>query len=120
MNNINWKVTLWVNLLRSFFASIVIFILIMIFDNRSDPEILFYPIGYFLVIFPLSWVFQKMAESFGGFGGIIGLVLSKLLALSVVLGDPFVYLIWRQKPEFVKMEKYNFFNFAAFIVVKNY
>ena len=40
-----------------------------------------------------------------------------LFALGIAVGDPLVYILHKQKPDFVPTEKFNFFNFALVLFV---
>ncbi len=121
---VRWGSTLWLNLLRAFFAGIVwaIVMLISSFNKPSNPQLptwytlpLFLPLMYIFGL-PLFLMVAKILSKI--VGDKIGENLGKLLfSLGIVAGDPFVFILHKIKPEFVPVEKFNFMNFNPFIFV---
>ena len=111
MRNIHWPMTLWVNFLRSFFAGIVICIVMLISNKDGAYVLLLFPILYFCIILPIAWMLKKMP------GSIVTLFFI-LLPLTVMAGDPFVYAIRKIKPSWVPLDRYNIINFVTIMEVK--
>ena len=109
---VNFKATIWVNFLRAFFAGIA-FIIIGLLMGNFNVSLLFAPL--FLWVFPLIFIVIGEFLSFinmQGIANIAGLVF-------VLLGDPFMFVLHKIKPEWVPVQDYSFLVFNLLIQVTN-
>lgn len=106
--------TIWVNALRAFCAGIVIMLVSFFIPNETGAPFytklltpFFMPLLY-LLFFIISQILRLF--NLGGVGNVLCMIAS-------VPGDPLVYMLHQAKPEWVPVEKYQFFVFAGFISV---
>lgn len=112
--SVQWRETLWYNLLRAAGAGVVWLVVFpLIGDDSSGAGFLLYPIilpiGYLFFGLPLGLFLSKLAQIISrmGFelvGGIIGLVAMFLAFCWVAVGDPVVALLHRFVPQAVPVE----------------
>lgn len=108
-----FKETLWINILRSFFAGIVWVVISLFMASDGNPFYykllypvfmpfilgLFYVVSIGLKLFKLDWA-----------GNIMCMLVS-------VPGDPLVFLLHKLKPEWVPVKEYKFLWFVGTILV---
>lgn len=105
--------TLKINLLRGFFSGIAISILSLFIPGPPQPFYIFLLIPFFMPIFNLFWFILSYAlELFK-----LGWAASIILFFSSVLGDPLLFILFKIKPEWQPIDKFNFINFAGMIRV---
>lgn len=118
---IEWRATLWYNLLRATCAGIVFAILHMILPSANGPAtplqalalVPMLPIGYLAFVLPVSLLISLF--SWVPFIGILGLA----LALTVAIGDPLVCLLKRLAPTAVPVDHPTLFSLTpVFWVLK--
>lgn len=117
MKNTQWMPTLIVNLVRAACAGIV-WAVLMLFSKTTDAPIvqmLLLPMGYLLVLLPMSLISTGLSKLGVPFVGWFPVMLSLIL----LPGDPPTYFLHKFKPQFVPVEKYNFLNFTTVILVKD-
>ena len=106
--------TLKLNLLRSFCTGIlfsIIFITNITGQNANLASILLAP--FFLPILTfVFWIVYWITDLIG-----LGGVGSVMVMMTTVPGDPLVYMLFKIKPEWKIVEKFNFFNIAGLIFV---
>jgi len=117
---VQWGRTLWLNLLRTFAAGLVITIIVLISGGNTGPNgppllaIPFLaPIGYLMVL-PAYLILTKFVVALEG-GVVFKLALFCTFAiplLVLVAGDPLVFALHKLKPALVPTEKFNFMNFT--------
>ncbi|MHA1215623.1 MAG: tetratricopeptide repeat protein [Candidatus Hodarchaeales archaeon] len=107
-----WGPTLLVNFFRSLAAGIVWFIF-SILINSTNPNLLLFPIVYFLVLLPIGLIAGKLGETGVPFAGLF----STFISLLVTVGDPLVYILYTIKPELIPVEKFGLFNLRLIIFV---
>jgi len=108
------KETIWLNTLRSVGAGIVWVILSFFIPNDGNTSFytrLLGPIGFIFIY----WLFVFFAQilkviNLGGIGSIMCMMAS-------TPGDPLVYILFKIKPEFVPVEKFDILNFVGIILV---
>lgn len=119
MKGILWGATLILNHVRAACAGIVWFVLFLFLP--SDPEapspiiFLALPFMYLLGILPMALISYGLSKMGVPFIGLISVMLSILL----IPGDPLTYIIHKYKPKLVPIDQYNIINFTAVILVKN-
>lgn len=123
---VQWRRTLWLNLLRAFCAGIVwgIVMLIASFSNPSSagappwyalPFLL--PIGY-LFLLPIYLISAKIVTTFiGGIGELAVGLTTMFLGLALAVGDPLVFILHRTNPAMVPTEKFKLLNFSLVLYV---
>lgn len=118
---IEWRATLWYNLLRATCAGIVFAILYMIFPSATGPAtplqslalVPMLPIWYLAFVLPVSLAISLF--SWVPFIGLVGLA----LALTVAIGDPLVCLLKRLAPTAVPVDHPTLFSLTpVFWVLK--
>jgi len=115
IKRINWKDTLQINLIRSIFAGMVWFFIRLFVETPSGETfvMLLFPLAYLVILLPIG-LFANVLSSMGiPFIGIITVIISIL----IVVGDPLTYFLHKTKPELIPIEHYGFFNFRIIIFV---
>ncbi len=110
---IKWDTTIWVNFLRSFFAGIVYTIVMLAAGESTGAIMLLFPAIYFVIILPLAMALGKICE----YRGSLVCLFMPILMLTVIVGDPFVFILKMIKPELVPVEGYKIVNFRAIVKV---
>jgi len=106
--------TIWLNTLRSFGAGIVWFVLSLFIANDANTSFYMKFLWPFAAIF-VYWLFFFVAQllkviNLEGIGSIMCMLFS-------TPGDPLVHILFKIKPEFVPVEKFNILNFVGIILV---
>ncbi len=114
-NQIKWKETLWLNFLRALFAG-PIWTIVML--STGEPfsvagTYLMFPLLYFVGALPIGLIGSFLSGLGVPFAGWFTI----LCSLLVVVGDPFVFVIHKVKPNLVPVEKFSIFNFKLIIFV---
>ena len=113
---INWKDTLQVNAIRTAFAGPILAIF-MYFNGAGIGGAMVYfflfPIIYGIGGIPLGLFLSWLSGLGVPFTGIF----SAIVAFMAALGDPFTFILHKNKPELVPVEKYGFFNLVPIIFV---
>ena len=114
---INWKDTLQINLIRSIFAGIVWFVIRLFAEQPSGETfvMLLFPLAYLIILLPVGLLAGALSSIGIPFIGIITFIIS----IFIVVGDPFTYILHKTKPELIPIEDYGFFNFRIIIFVLN-
>jgi len=112
--NVDWKATSTVNLIRAFFSGLVLMVIALLSGALSSmgPQIFALPVAiplFFLIAMPIIRVFQKVS-----FMKWVNLV----FVLMFIFGDPLVFILHKLVPQAVPIDKYNFINVAALIYVR--
>lgn len=109
--SIEWRATLWYNLLRATAAGIVIAAAQMLLPSSREVSALealamipMMPVAYLLFILPMTMLVSLLR--WVPFVGLIGLV----LAILVALGDPLVALLKRIQPAAVPVDNPTLFS----------
>jgi len=111
--SIIWKETLWLNLLRSFFAGLV---WLVVMSTQIGAE------AYIYLLFPFMYLFILLPMALGGhilsslgvpFAGVFAAVLS----IMIIVGDPFVFFLHKARPEWVPVKEFSFVNFSVVMFV---
>ncbi len=113
---IKWQATLWVNVLRAAFAGPIWVIFMAFAGDMPFPQVLVYllfPALYLVGFLPLG-----LGASFLSSVGVpvVGW-LSFAVALMIMVGDPFVFVLHKAKPEFVPVKTFNVINFTLILFV---
>ena len=123
--SILWGPTLQVLLLRSIAAGIV-WGTVIIFTGHRDPPGVAMPLLFPLLFMPFCLImvgFGKFVSVLlGAFGlALIGQLIYGVYTLfamaCIMVGDPLVWLLHRQVPQAVPVEKFGFLNFCAILFV---
>ncbi len=115
---VQWKPTLQVHLVRSVGAGLV-WMVFMLFIDRASPwwtMPLALPFVYFLGL-PFYLMIAKVAAAFGDTGKAFAGFITLALALGIVVGDPLVYILHKQRPDLVPVERFRLVNFAIVLFV---
>lgn len=129
LKNTLWGETLKINLLRSIVAGVVWMVISFIL-GIIQPEgyqslkpwytaflmPIIMPIAYFGFVLPFTLVFGWFGSLFP-FGGLIKFAASLIPIFFIVPADPFMYLLHKNKPNLVPIDKYNFIIWNPFILV---
>lgn len=119
---VQWKPTAQLHLIRSVSAGLVwAVVLLLTVGNANDgppwwampfmlPVLYFVGTPFYLVIAKAAAAFGDMGKAFAGF-----IILA--LAVGIVVGDPLVYLLAKQRPDLVPVERFGFVNFVAVMFV---
>jgi len=114
MKNIVFKETLWVNILRSFCAGIVLAILSLFIPNETGmPFYAPFLFPFFMPFVLLGFVLVAQVLKIFNLGG-IGNIMCIMFAIP---GDPIMYLLHQTKPEWVPVKEYGFFNLVGLMYV---
>jgi hypothetical protein len=124
---IRWGATLQVLLVRSIAAGIVWGIVIICTGNnpRNPPGVVM-PLLFPLIFMPFllcSVIFGKIVSTIFGVIGfeVIGQLMFGFFSLvamfGIIVGDPLVFMLHRNAPKAVPVEKFNFLNFMALMFV---
>ncbi len=73
--------------------------------------------GIYFVGLPVYLAVAKIAASFGDMGKAFAGFITLALALGIVVGDPLVYILHKQRPDLVPVEKFRLLNFASILLV---
>lgn len=117
MRDTLWGPTLIVNLVRAACAGVV-WAIIMLFSGQPDApfaQMLLLPVGYLIVLLPMSLISTGLSKLGFPFIGWFPVVLSLIL----LPGDPPTYFIHKLAPQVVPVERYSFLNFTTVILVKH-
>lgn len=111
--NIIWKETLWLNFLRALFAGPVWMIFMLATGEPFSIAGLYllFPLMYFIAAIPLGLIASFLAGLGVPFAGLFAIMFSLL----VVVGDPFVFIIKKIKPELIPVENFGLLNFSLII-----
>lgn len=113
---IDWKSTIQVNLIRGFFAGII-WSLFMFFIAQMGVAafvyVLIWPLFAWIVIFPFMKIVTWLSELGVPFIGFM----APILAFMMAVGDPFTYILHKNRPDFVPVDEYKFFNLNPIIFV---
>ncbi len=113
---IDWLKTVQVNIIRGFFAGIVLMILFFFIDHTGKLKfeyLVIWPLFAWWMLLPFVWVLQWLSNIGVPFiGG-----LAAIISLMFTVGDPFVFYLHKFKPEYVPIEDYGFFNLTPIIFV---
>jgi hypothetical protein len=112
LSEVAWKETAILNVARSIAASIVWFLVILLVSNTFALALLTFPIQYLLFFAPIG-IFCSYVSRIFPFVGLITLV----LAISIVVGDPVICLITSLKPGLLPVDNYPPFNFVLIMYV---
>lgn len=112
-SNINWKSTLWLNLLRSVSAGITWFIIRAFLQDGEAASMLLLPVVYLVILLPLG----LLAIGLSRVGVPFVSLLSLMAAIAIVVGDPLLYLVSLFKPDIVPMKNFSPINFALILFV---
>lgn len=107
--NILWTETLWVNGIRLAAATLFWFV-VMLFVGEDVTTAFGLPVMY-LIVAPIALVLNKISVFFGGFFSLMALI-------TILPGDPLVFLLKLVAPQAVPMAVYNPINMAFFLYVK--
>jgi hypothetical protein len=115
-SSINWKDTLQVNAIRTAFAGPIIAIFTY-FNGAGFGEAMvnffLFPIIYGILGIPLGLLLSWLS----GLGVPLTGIFSAIVAFMAALGDPLTFILHKNKPELVPVEKYGFFNLVPIIFV---
>jgi len=115
LKNVNWGMTLLLNLERSIAAGITLFVISLFLEGGANPLLLLHPLGFFPIILPMGLFAFLLTKAKVPFAGIIQIFIS----LTIAIGDPLVYLIHKIVPDLIPIDKYGFFNFEILLYVEN-
>lgn len=117
MKDTLWKPTLIVNLVRASCAGLVWMILMLFSHEPNAPiaQMLLFPVGYLIVLLPMSLISTGLAKLGVPFVGWFPVMISLML----LPGDPLTYVLHKFAPQAVPVEKYRFLNFTTVILVKH-
>lgn len=113
-SNVNWKSTLWLNLLRSISAGITWFIIRLFLQDSGAASMLLLPVVYLVILLPLG----LLAIALSKVGVPFIWILSLMAAISIVAGDPLLYVMSLFKPEIIPMKNFSPINFALILFVQ--
>jgi hypothetical protein len=107
LSTVLWKETIWHNALRAAGAGVVWAFIAAFSSMEGNPLVMLFamPVGYFLFLLPLGLVAYWLTSFIplvGFFAGLIGLM--------VAIGDPLVYALNKFKPEWVPLNRPDFFS----------
>lgn len=120
---VDWKPTLQLHLLRSIGAGLTwAVVLLVAVGNAPDappwwampfafPFIYFIGLPFYLLIAKIAAGFGDMGKAFAGF-------ITLALAVGIVAGDPLVYVLFKQRPDLVPVQRFSLFNFVAVLFVQ--
>jgi len=117
--NIDWKTTIITNLVRAVSAGFV-WTLILLFSGsfKHDPlmgalsTLAALPIGYLFILMPVGIVVSYLASVIPFIG-----LFNFLPLVTILPGDPLVYIIKQFVPQIVPVEEFGFVNFRLIIFV---
>ena len=127
MNQIIWKETLIVNLIRSFIGGIVSMIFALVAMKMPISEawlyIILFIVSNFIVFLPISLVLEPLKNASTKSKAayyVFGLLGCCLLPAFIVflITDPIVFIVYKISPALVPCE-YKLFNWALFVFVLN-
>ena len=113
---IKWKETLWVNFLRSAFAGPIWMIFAAVVGEMPFSQALVYllfPVLYLVGVLPIGLGASFLSSIGVPFVGWFALA----MALLIIAGDPFVFVLHKIKPEIVPVKKFNIINFTIILFV---
>lgn len=118
MSDVMWGPTLVLNHIRAACAGVVWFILFLFLPSdsgSSNPAIfLSLPFVYLLGMLPIALISYGLSKMGVPFIGLMSVMMSILL----IPGDPVTYIIHKYAPRFVPVERYKILNFATVLLVK--
>lgn len=120
-----WGSTLWLNLLRAFAAGIVwgLGILVVTLTTGEPSATPWYTVPFvapftYLLFVPIFLLAGKIFTTFvGGIGELAVGFFSFVLSLMIAVGDPLVFLLHRQVPHLVPVDRFGFMNFKLVLFV---
>ena len=120
-----WGSTLWLNLLRAFAAGIVwgLGILVVNLTTGEPSATPWYTVPFvapftYLLFVPIFLLTGKIFTTFvGGIGELAVGFFSFVLSLMIAVGDPLVFLLHRQAPHLVPVDRFGFMNFKLVLFV---
>lgn len=107
-----WKESLWINALRLFCAGVVWFLVALFAGERQILEIF-----YIFPVFYLFWATIAMAGNWILPGNWIVQLISLMPLLTIVAGDPIVFLLRLLFPRLVPMKYYYPLNRHFFLYI---
>lgn len=116
LDNVQWGPTLLLNFWRSVAAGIVWFIIMLLSQTplQEAASILLFPIGYFIVVIPLGLLAIFLTHV--GVPYVAWLTMGAVL--SIIVGDPILFLISLVKPGIFGVQCYSPLNFKLILLVK--
>ena len=119
--NVQWKETLWHNLLRATGTGVIWAIIIPFINDPSAPNAflmpIMLPIGYLIFGLPFGLFLVTLSNYFNKtnkktIGGMIGFFAMICALAWVSIGDPLVALLHKFVPKAVPVENPGFFNLS--------
>lgn len=116
--NVIWSKTLQINAIRCLIAGLIWGIIFLFSEDASSVQekILMFsvmPLIFLLILFPFNLLILGLSKI--GIPYIV--IIYYILTLLFVLADPIMFILHRVKENLVPVEKYNFINFNAAILV---
>lgn len=114
--HIKWKETLWLNFLRALFAGPVWTVLMLLTGGMRPAQAavyLLFPLLYFVGFLPLGLIAALLSSLRVPCAWLFVI----LCSLAVVVGDPFVFILYKVKPNIIPVHKFGILNFVLIIFV---
>lgn len=109
---ISWGKTLWVNLIRSFCAAAVWSVFLGISgDPDTAVSMLLLPVLYFSIFMPLGLLVRAVPGV-----PLLG-IFNLMAALTILPGDPLLFVLNRMFPQAIPVHNYPFIHFALIVFV---
>ncbi|NUM45469.1 MAG: hypothetical protein HUU38_12260 [Anaerolineales bacterium] len=111
--HIQWGSTLWLALLRSLSSTVMWFFIALALQDDAAFSMLAFPVIYFAILLPAGLIASVLNDWGVPFVWFILLMAS----ISIIVGDPLLWVINKIKPGIVPVEEYGFINFKLIIFV---
>jgi hypothetical protein len=113
--HIRWKDTLWLNFLRALFAGPVWTAVMVLTGEPLAVAVVYllFPLLYFGGGLPLGLTTALLSSLGVPYVGLFTI----LCSLLVVVGDPFVFILYKVKPNIIPVQKFSVLNFVLIIFV---
>lgn len=117
-----WRPTLQLHLIRSSSAGLVWAALFLLTVGNSNDGPTWWAMPFMLPLLyfvgaPVYLVIAKIAAAFGDMGKAFGGFIVLALAAGIVVGDPLVYVLSKQRPDLVPVERFGIFNLVVVMFV---
>lgn len=115
LDNVQWGATLLLNFWRSVAAGVVWFIVRLIMQDSlgESASMLLLPAMYFVILLPLGLFAIFLSNAGVPYVGFFSL----MAAISIIVGDPILFLVSLIKPGLLPVRNYSPLNFQLIILV---